>query len=270
MNKSVTFKSLIIATVIVVLAVGCFFVHALAGLNSHPVMFAEPPEFVARYAAKMQHSDSLITPKEAETNNENIGESKINESKIDKEEIDKAKMAKWMENFSDEEELAFKAVMTGETLDEFYRLISHPEKAQRVKIAAAYAAIHVRYSHHEESGFGEKRNQFNANLNEHLADFRNALSEALIASAREGTVTRIPYTLAWLPGQGRETIELFEWSAKHHPQARVRRASIYFVAKLAKDEKLVDSLLRSKSHDPDYRVRKLALDLRYRKFTGDL
>ena len=175
-----------------------------------------------------------------------------------------------MKDFSDEEKLAFKAVMTGETLEEFYRLISHPEKEQRVKIASAYAAMHVLYSHHEESGFGEKRNQFNENLNEHLPAFRNALSEALIVSAEEETVTRIPYTLAWLPGQGRETVELFAWSSKHHPQPRVRRASIYFVAKLAKDEELVAALLRDKIQDPDYRVRKLALDLRYRIFTGDL
>ena len=175
-----------------------------------------------------------------------------------------------MKNFSYEEELAFKAVMTGETLDELYRLISHPEKEQRVKMASAYASMHIQYTHHEESGFDEKRNQFNANLNEHVYDFRNALSEAFIVSAEEGTVTRIPYTLAWLPGQGRETVELFEWSAKHHPQPRVRRASVYFVAKLGKDEELVGALLQDKSHDPDYRVRKLALDLRYRIFTGDL
>ncbi len=265
MNKSFTYKSLIIATVIIVFAVGSFFVHALAGLSTHPVMFANPPAFVAKYASEMDHSDPLTTPKEAETNNGNADETKVDES-----EIDKAKLAKWMEGFSYEEELAFKAVMTGETIHEFYRLISHPEKKQRVKIASAYAAMHVRYSHHEESGFGNKRNQFNANLNEHLPDFRNALSEALIVSAEEGTVTRIPYTLAWLPGQGRETIELFKWSAKHHPQPRVRRASIYFVAKLGKDEELVGALLRDKNQDPDYRVRKLALDLRYRKFTGDL
>ena len=261
MNKSFTFKSLIIAMAVIALAVGSFFVHALAGLSTHPVMFANPPSFVAKYVAEMDYSDSLTTPKESEANNG---------SKVDESEIDKAKMAKWMKDFSYEEALAFKAVMTGETLDEFYRLISHPEKEQRVKIASAYAAMHVQYSHHEESGFGEKRNQFNANLNKHLPDFRNALSEALIASAKEGTVTRIPYTLAWLPGQGRETVELFEWSAKHHPHPRVRRASIYFVAKLAKDEELVGSLLRDKSQDPDYRVRKLALDLRYRIFTGDL
>ena len=265
MNKSFTFKSLIIAMVIIAVTVGGFFVHALAGLSTQPVVFGKPPAFVAEYATEMDRSDPLTTPKKAEANSGNAVESKDDES-----EIDRAKLAKWMEGFSYEERLAFKAVMTGETLDEFYGLISHPEKEQRVKIAAAYAAMHVQYSHHEESGFGEKRNQFNANLNEHLPDFRNALSEALIASAKEGSLTRIPYTLAWLPGQGRETIELFEWSAKHHPHPRVRRASIYFVAKLGKDKELVGALLRDKSQDPDYRVRKLALNLRYRIFIGDL
>ncbi len=259
MNKSSTLKILIIVTVIFLFAVGGFFAHALAGFSSEAVIFAKPPAFVAKYAAEMNHSDPLTTAELAEINSGNHDES----------EIALARMAKWMEGFSPEEKLAFKAVMTGETVDEFFRLISHPDKKQRVKIASAYASMHIQYTHHEDSGFGEKRNQFNENLNEQLPNFRNALFEALIASAEEGTVTRIPYTLAWLPGQGRETIELFNWSGKHHPQPRVRRSPINFVAKLAKDEELVDALLRSKSQDPDYRVRKLALELRYRLFIGD-
>lgn len=265
MNKSSTLKYLLISTAAIALIVGGFLVYALAGLSADPVAYTQPPSFVEDYVAELDRSGSLVDLKKAESNGV-----KASVSDADSSDIDKAKFEEWMKGFSYEERLAFKAVMTGETLDQFYHLVSHPEKEKRVKVASAYAAMHVKYSHHEESGFGEKRNRFNDNLNEHLENFRNALSEGLIASAKEGTRTRIPYTLAWLPGQGRETVELFEWAAKHHPHPRVRRACMYFVAKLSKDDVLVDSLLSGKVNDPDYKVRKLALNLRYRKFIGDL
>jgi HEAT repeat protein len=254
-NISSTFKNLIIATVVVAMVVVVFLVHALAGLSARPVVFADPPAFVERYAAEMDHSDPSSLPKETETNDGNVNESAS---------------AKLTADLSNEEVFVLNVILYGNSLDMLLRLFTHPDKAQRVKIASAFAAVNVKFSHHEESGFAKKRSQFQLDVKEHLTDIQNALSEALIASAEQGTVTYNPYTLAWLPGQGRETVELLAWAAKHHPDPGVRRSSVYFVVKLGGGEELAGPLLQNRSHDPDYSVRRLALDLRFRRFTGEL
>ena len=66
MNISFTFKNLIIATAVVAMVVVVFLVHALAGLSARPVVFADPPAFVERYAAEMDHSDPSSQPTEPE------------------------------------------------------------------------------------------------------------------------------------------------------------------------------------------------------------
>lgn len=251
MSISFTSKKLVIATTVVAMGVVVFLVHALAGLSARPVVFAAPPAFVERYVAEMDHSDPLHPPTEIETRGGHV---------------DEHEFAKLTADFSKEEVLAFKVIMDGTSLDELLRLFAHPEKAQRMKIASAFAAVNIKYTHDEESGFPEKRNQFWVDAEEHFPNIQNALSEALIASAEEGTMTSIPYTLAWLPGQGRETVELFAWAAKHHPNPRVRKSSVYYVFKLRENEDFAGPLLRNRTRDPDYRVRKEALDLRFRRF----
>ncbi|WP_157576690.1 hypothetical protein [Pseudoalteromonas rubra] len=46
--------------------------------------------------------------------------------------------------------------MTGETLNEFLRLFARPDKAQRIKIASAFAAVQIKYTHNEQSGYPKK------------------------------------------------------------------------------------------------------------------
>lgn len=259
MNIIIRFRKTIIATavvaMIVVAIVVIFLVHALAGLSARPVVFADPPAFVERYAAEMDHSDPSSSPKETET---------------DGGLVDEPESAKLTTNFTSEEALVFKVIMDGESLDELLRLFAHPEKAHRIKIASAFAAVQIKFTHDEESGFPGKRDQFWVDEKEHFPNIQNALSEALITSAEQGTANYIPYTLAWLPGQGRETIELFAWAAKHHPDPGVRRSSVYYVVKLGGDDELVETLLRNRSHDPSYVVRKEVLRMRFKRFTGEL
>ena len=255
MNLSFRFKKTIITTAVAAMAVVVFLVYALAGLDARPVVFADPPAFVERYVAEMDHSDLSSLPKETE---------------MDSGYGYKSESAKLVTDFSREEALVFKVIMDRESLDELLRLFAHPEKAQRIKVASAFAAVQIRFTHDDESGFPEKRDQFWVDEKEHFPNIQNALCEALIASAEEGTPNYIPYTLAWLPGQGRETIELFAWAAKHHPDPGVRRSTLYYVVKLGGDEDLVDPLLRDRRQDPEYSVRKEALALRFRRFTGKL
>jgi len=249
------FKKGIIATAVIAMVVVVFLVHALAGLNARPVVFADPPAFVERYLTEMDHSDPSSLATEPE-----IGGGQVATSEF----------VKLTAGLSSEEALVFNVILDGESSDVLLRLFAHPEKAQRVKVAMAFAAVNVKFSHNEETGFAEKRRQFWLDVEEDLPDIQNALSEALITSVEEGTATYNPYTLAWIPGQGRETVELLAWAAKHHPDPRVRRSSVYFVAKLGGDEELTGPLLRNRSHDPDYSVRKLALDLRFKRFIGEL
>jgi len=255
MNISSTFKKLIIATAVVAMVVIVFLVHALAGLSAQPVVFAAPPAFVERYAAEMDHSDPSSSPKEPETDGGQVATSEF---------------AKQTADLSNEEALVFNVILDGESSDVLLRLFAHPEKAQRVKVASAFAAVNIKFSHNEETGFAEKRSQFWVDAKEHLPDIQNALSEALITSAEEGTTSRIPYTLAWLPGQGRETVELLAWAAKHHPDPWVRRFSVYFVVKYGGYEDLAGPLLRNRTHDPAYRVRKEVLERRFSRFIGEM
>jgi len=53
MSMSFPYKKLFIATAIVALVVAVYLVYALAGLNSRPVVFADPPEFVEQYAVEI-------------------------------------------------------------------------------------------------------------------------------------------------------------------------------------------------------------------------
>jgi len=259
MTINSTFKKLLIATAVAAVVVAVFLVHALAGLSARPVVFADPPAFVERYAAEMDHSDPSSLPKVSET---------------DGRYVDESEYAKLTAGFSKEEALVLKVIMDGDmdssSLDVLLRLFAHPEKAQRVKVAMALAAVNHKYTHDEESGFPEKRKQFWVDAKEHLPNFRNALSEALITSAEEGTMTNVWYTLAWLkPEQTRETVEVFAWAAKHHPDPRIRRFSVYYVVQYGGYEDLAGPLLQNRTHDPDYKVRKEVLDQRYRRFMGE-
>ena len=251
MNIRFTFKTLIIATAVVATAVVVFLVYALAGLGARPVVFGEPPAFVDRYAAEMKHSDPSSPPMESETGGGHVAESEP---------------AKLTGDFAKEENLVRTVILGGESPDLLLRLFTHPDKAKRVKVASAFASLNSKLTHDEESGFAEKRNQFWIDAEEHLPDIQNALFEALITSAEEGTSNYIPYTLAWMPGQGDETIELFTWAAKHHPDWWVRRFSLFFVVEFGRNEELAGMLLSSRTHDPDYRVRREVLDQRIRRF----
>lgn len=255
MNTGFKFRKLIIATSIVAVLIIAFLVHALAGWNSHPVVYQEPPNFVQLFAEKLEKSAQRLPH---------------NESGKENVVFDDPDTAKLAEDFSWEEALVFKVIMEQESQERLFPLFSHPDQQQRIKVASALAHVQIQFTHDEESGFPAKRNQFLENLGAHLPHIRNALSEALIASAQSGTSNRIPYTLAWLPERGRKTLELFEWAAKHHPDTRVRASSLYYVAKLGDGEEFTAPLLRNRAHDPDFRVRQLALKLRYRRLIGDL
>lgn len=243
MSINIPFKKLFLATAVVALVVGVFLVHALAGLGAQPVAFVDPPAFVERYAADMDHSE----PPSAST------------------EPDAAKLTT---DFSEEDALVRHVILDGNSPNLLLRLFAHPEKAKRVKVALALAALNAELTHDEPSGFAAKREQFWVDVEEHLADIQNALYEALIASAEEGTSNRIPYTLAWMPGQGEETIEVLAWAAKHHPDPWVRRFSVFFVVEFGENEDLAVALLSDRTHDPDYKVRKEVLDQRIRRLLG--
>lgn len=253
MLNSLYIKRLTIVIVFFIAMAAVFLIHALAGWNSKPVTFADPPEFVARYGAEMEYSDPLAVPDLPSAIGGEKGESKN---------------VKLTADFSYHQALIHQRIFDGESHDEVLMLFTHPDKVQRVKMALALAAINIEFTHNEESGFAEKREQFWIDVEKHLPNIQNALSEALISSALEKTANRIPYTLAWMPGQNNETVELLAWAAKHHPDWWVRRFSVYFVVKFGGDESLAAPLLQNRIHDPDYRVRKQALELRINRFIG--
>ena len=261
MKISSKFKKLIMAIGVIAIVVGAYLVYALAGLSARPIVYADPPEFVEQYAAEMEHSDPSTLTQRSEFESVRVDES------------NSAELAKKLTDLSSDEAFVFNVIMAGEksseSLDVLLGLFAHPEKAQRVKIASALSAVNVKFTHDEESGFADKREQFWKDLAEHLPDIQNALFEALITSAKEGTKNYIPYTLAWMLGQGRETVEVLAWAAKHHHDWWIRRFSVYFVVRFGGHEDLAGPLLKSGVHDPDYRVRREVLDRRIARLIGE-
>jgi hypothetical protein len=254
MNISFTLRKLFIATAIIILIGVLFLVYALAGLSARPVVFADPPAFVERYAAEMNYSDPSSSPKEPEKGGG---------------QVDGSEAAKMTTDFSKEETLVLNLILDGESSDELLRLFTHPEKVQRVKVAMAFAALNVRLNHDEESNFSEKKDQFWEDVKDHNSDIQNAFFEALITSAKEGTTNKIPYTLAWwMPGQEHKTVQMLAWAAKHHPDPWVRRFSVYFVVRNGGYEEISGPLLQDRIHDPAYKVRKEVLERRFRRFIG--
>ncbi len=250
MGNSFTLKRIMIAVATILLIILAFLTHALAGLNANPVIFAEPPAFVENYVTEMGYS-TLASPSRASGANN-------------------TKPAKMTADFSSEREFVYNVFFGDESLDELLHLFTHVDKEKRVKIASAFAAVNAEFTHNEESGFPEKREQFWNDVKKHLPDIQNALFEALITSAEEGTANIIPYTLAWMPGQGQQTVELLAWAAKHHPDWWIRRFSVYFVVKFGQNEGLASSLLESRTHDPHYKVRREVLDLRFQRLIGEI
>lgn len=229
-------------------------IPVFASMIARPVIFADPPAFVERYAAEMKHSEPSAFALDTIANNGHVEESET---------------VKVTADYAYEKALLHKVFFDDESPDTILPMFTHPEKAQRVRIALAFAALNVEFTHNEESGFAEKREQFWEQEKDHLPDIQNALSEALIMSAAEGTTTHIPYTLAWMPGQDHNTVKLLAWAAKHHPDYWVRRFSVYFVVKFGGDEAIAEELLRDCSDDPHYSVRKQVLDLQLSRITDE-
>ena len=252
MGTPFTFKKLIIPTSFVTVVVIAFFTYALAGLNARPVVFATTPSFVEQYAVKVHHSLRLSSQKHTEKPGT---------------EPDKFESEKITAVYSDEKALMLDVFFNDQPPGKLLELFAHQQKAQRVKMALAFSAVNIEFTHNEESGFAKKRDQFWLDAEKHVPDILNALFEALILSAKEGTTTHIPYTLAWMPGSHEKKVKVFAWAAEHHPDPWVRNFSVYYVVELGLNEELAVKLLHSRIHDPDYGVRKEVLDQRFRRFT---
>lgn len=225
-------------------------IPVFANLSTRPVIFVDPPAFVERYAAEMKYSEPSASAIKSEVYTGHV------------EESDSVKVT---DDFAYEKALLHKVFFEDESPDTILSMFTHPEKVQRVKIALAFAALNAEFTHNEESGFADKRKQFWEEEKDHLSDIQNALGEALIMTAADGTTTRIPYTLAWMPGQDHKTVELLAWAAKHHQDYWVRRFAVYFVVRFGGDEAIADELLRDRSDDPHYSVRKQVLILQLSK-----
>jgi hypothetical protein len=198
MQKILEFRKLLIAAAIVISLFGALIVYALAGLGANPVVFAGPPPFVEEFATRFQNTNRIAMEMQPATDCRYIKQSDFAE-------------------LSPEEQLVRNVFFCNASPDLFLQLFTHPEKEQRVRIAAAFAAVNAEFTHDEESGFSEKREQFWIDSEKHLPNMRNALFEALITSAEKGEISYIPYTMAWMPGQGHETVELLAWAIEHHP-----------------------------------------------------
>lgn len=251
MNNRFKYKKIIFTTLAISVGVVTFLVYNLAGLKARPVQYAIPPTFVNHYAAEMVHSDGSTIMAQFEPNNVPPEVSEITKLKGP---------------FSNEETLILKVILDGDSPDILLRQFTHPVKAQRIKIASAFASVNSKLTHDEESGFPDKRELFWKNVKAYTPDIQNALYEALIYSAETGISNYIPYTLAWMPGQDHKTVEMLTWAAEHHPDWWVRRFSVYFVVKFGQNERLARQLIKSRTHDPDYRVRKQVLELRIERF----
>lgn len=250
MTTRFSIKILVIVIGVFVFGIGTFLIYSLAGLNAKHIVFAPPPTFVLHYGAAL--SELAQVSNNSKPTMQNTG----------------AQIEKITANFETEKALVLAVFFDNKSPESLFQLFAHGDITQRVKIASAFSAVNIEFTHDEESGFPEKREQFWKTAEIHLPNIQNALFEALITSAEEHTTNHIPYTLAWMPGQGKQTIEILAWAAKHHPDWWVRRFSVFFVTDFGQNKTLVNAVLRSQTHDPDYRVRKKVLDLRVKHWFG--
>jgi hypothetical protein len=236
--KSIKYPLLFASFILV--ALGVFLTYSLAGLGAKKIEFAPAPSFVTEHARALDNEGEIVREDQS--------------------------LDTLTSNFEAEETLVLQFFFEDKPVDALFELFAHPERTQRVKIATAFSAVNIKYSHDEESGFPDRRKLFWQEAALHLDNIRNALFEALEASAKENTQNYIPYTLAWMPMQGEQTLEMFAWASKHHPDWWIRRFAVYFIADSGQDNALAKTVLRNSVHDPDYRVRKEVLQQRYARF----
>lgn len=235
-------KRVMIAVMILTVAVLLFFTHALAGLNANEVTFTPPPTFVDEYAANRYQVEKTTS------------------------ESEQAK-AKLTTDYFIEAALVRNVIVNGESPDELIRLFTHPEKAIRVKIAAAFAEVNIKLSHDEGTDFDNKRKAFWEKVEVHSPDIQNALFEALVTTAEERVRTFIPYTLAWwMQDDKQKAVEMLTWAAKHHPDPWVRSFSVYYVIQFGENEAYASELIDDRTHDPAFKVRQRILEQRFRRF----
>ena len=168
MRVDFTGKHLIIAMVVVAMVVMAFFVQALAGLNARPVVFSDPPAFVERYAIETHQF---------------LPSSSVKAPESDGEDGDVAILGKLTSEFAEEKALMHKVFFDGESADVLLSRFAHPQKAKRVKMASAFSAVNVEFTHDEASGFPKVRDQFWLDVEKQVPHIQNALFEALITSA---------------------------------------------------------------------------------------
>jgi len=243
--KNATIKTKIAATVIIAAAPLLYWVYLLAGFNSQPIVFAPPPDFVSSYATKNYPTAHSQGTSDAETDTD--------AHRITTDYFNEAAMVR-------------NVIVNDEPPLPLINLFSHPNKVTRVKTAFAFGEVNIKLSHDEGTGFDEKRDQFWLVAENHDEAIQHALFEALIASAKEGTETYIPYALAWwMQTHKAKTLDMLTWAAKHHPKTWVRNFCVYYIVQYGDSEPHAQALLNDRIHDPVFEVRKQVMDQRLRR-----
>ncbi len=241
MSVNFTYKKILFALSFIGIAVGLFYLYALAGLLADPIAFDKPPAFVEQYAVQRYGS--------------------LNQS------TSPPQTAVLTKDYFNEAALVRNVIVNGEPSEQLIRLFTHPDKAVRVKIAMAFSEVNIKLSHDEQTKFAYKRAKFWQDAAQYSADIQNALFEALIVSAKEQTTTYIPYTLAWwMQEQKPKALEILTWAAQHHADSWVRRFSVYYVVQFGESEKYAAELIENSTHDPAFKIRKEVLNQRFRRF----
>jgi hypothetical protein len=217
-----------------------YLVYTVGGLASSEIVFDKPPAFVAEYVSDKYGINNTGTQNDATGN--------------------------LTKDYFNEAALVRNIIVNGESPDELIRGFTSPDKATRVKMAAAFGEVNIQLSHDENSHFDQRRDEFWKKVKGHESAMQNALFEALIVSAQEQTRTYIPYTLAWwMQDDKSKTVNMLAWAAKHHNATWVRQFSLYYVAQFGGDEELAAEVIAHSTHDPVFRVRAHALSQRYRR-----
>lgn len=242
-------KKIVISCFVMLAVIAAFLVYSLAGLNASPIVFSPPPAFIEEHSQRIKNR---------------APESDVSPSTADKAIFNEHSSENMTTNIEPVKTYVLELLQSDNASNQLLVLFTHPDMRVRVRIALAFADLNVRLTHDETSDFREKRIKFYEEIEPSLSEVQNALFEALIVSAKEQTNNYIPYTLAWMPGQGQETLEMFSWAAQHHPDVWIRDFSVYFVVQFGDDEKLASKLLNSRVHDPDFKVRQQVFEQRLR------
>jgi len=256
-QKGFGWKRLFVVAGVCAFLVIVFVFSLLFPAGIKPIEYTEPPDFATQDVEGIG-----ADPGTSGSAEDHVGMSE-NAPAVNAEDADSRHTSGTGAVATDVDDLAMRIVLEGESPDLLVALMKSNDRDTRIAAALALAKA-------VDAGIALERNwvrkdRFSESVGADIGSVRTACYEALADSAEEGTYNWLPYVIAWMPGQDRQTLEMLAWAADNHNSAEMRRHAMYFAVNCDREGELATEVLDHRAHDPSLRVRMEALGLRFER-----